>query len=384
MEKQLLPSKPWIYSKQSVTLNFHKKIYEQSQLTNEKTDSLSKSNIENISNDVFDFISGHLQEATLENVLLCSTGKREDIIASDKQQYQAITNLQKANSFGRINKFLETTNQKLVDGGLFIGVVETYENRRQNLFHILPKKYCYIFLFFDFILNRIIPKLTIFQKLYYLLRKGKDRVITRVEMLGRLYACGFEIIDEKQIDGQLHFVAKKIGVPSYDTNPTYGPLITLNRVGKNYKPIKVFKIRTMHPYSEYLQKYVYEKNSLEKGGKLRNDFRVSRVGKILRKYWIDEIPMVFNFLKGDMKLIGNRPLSNHYFNLYSKELQQKRTLFKPGLIPPIYADMPETLEEIMNSEMKYLKKYEKAPLLTDLQYLFKICKNILVRGHRSA
>lgn len=127
----------------------------------------------------------------------------------------------------------------------------------------------------------------------------------------------------------------------------------------------------------------FKKNNLKKGGKLKNDFRISNVGKLLRKYWIDELPMVLNFLKGDMKLIGGRPLSSHYFSLYTKELQEKRIKFKPGLIPPFYADMPETLEEIIASEMKYLTAYERNPILTDLNYLFKIIKNIVVKGKRS-
>ena len=73
----------------------------------------------------------------------------------------------------------------------------------------------------------------------------------------------------------------------------------------------------MHPYAEYLQKFVYEKFSLQEGGKFNNDFRVASWGKVFRKLWIDELPMIINFFKGDLKLVGVRPLSNHYLNLYS-------------------------------------------------------------------
>ena len=55
-----------------------------------------------------------------------------------------------------------------------------------------------------------------------------------------------------------------------------------------------------------------------------------------------------------MKLVGVRPLSQHYFSLYTKELQDKRILCKPGLVPPYYADMPKNLDEIIASEMRYL------------------------------
>ena len=94
--------------------------------------------------------------------------------------------------------------------------------------------------------------------------------------------------------------------------------------------------------------------------------------------------MVFNLLNGEMKLVGVRPLSRQYFNLYDKKLQVKRTKFKPGLLPPFYADMPGTLEEIQNSEMKYLVACEtQGVFITDLKYLIVILKNIFINKARS-
>ena len=140
----------------------------------------------------------------------------------------------------------------------------------------------------------------------------------------------------------------------------------------------------MHPYAEYLQAYIFDQNSLEEGGKFKNDFRVSTIGKIMRKFWLDELPMLVNWLQGDMKLVGVRPLSKHYYNLYKKELQQRRVEYKPGLVPPFYADMPKTLEEIMESETKYLDAYDKSPLFTDIRYFFRAFWNIIVKKARSA
>ena len=139
----------------------------------------------------------------------------------------------------------------------------------------------------------------------------------------------------------------------------------------------------MHPYAEYLQEYIYKKYNLDEGGKFKEDFRVSTLGKFLRKFWLDELPMLFNVLKGDLKIVGVRPLSKHYYSLYSPELQEKRITTKPGLIPPYYADMPKTLGEIQQSEMNYLNSYMKSPISTDFRYFFKAMKNILFRKARS-
>ena len=147
--------------------------------------------------------------------------------------------------------------------------------------------------------------------------------------------------------------------------------------------IKVYKLRTMHSYSEYLQKYVYDLNNLQDGGKIKNDFRITSIGKYLRKSFLDEVPMFINILKGELKLVGVRPISEHYLSLYDKELRLMRRMVKPGLVPPFYADMPSTLDEIIESEKKYIRAYIKNPLRTDIKYLTKAFVNIAFRKARS-
>ena len=139
----------------------------------------------------------------------------------------------------------------------------------------------------------------------------------------------------------------------------------------------------MHPYSEYLQAYVHFHHQLDEGGKFKDDFRTTMLGRIMRKLWLDELPMLYNMLKGDLKIVGVRPLSQHYFNLYDKNIQEKRILVKPGLIPPFYYDMPKTLEEIQASEERYIDAYLKKPFRTDVRYFFGALKNILFKGARS-
>jgi lipopolysaccharide/colanic/teichoic acid biosynthesis glycosyltransferase len=139
----------------------------------------------------------------------------------------------------------------------------------------------------------------------------------------------------------------------------------------------------MHPYSEYIQDYVYKLHDLQDGGKFKNDFRITSWGRICRKTFLDETPMLINFLKGEMKLVGIRPLSKQYFDLYEKEHQDRRIRYKPGLIPPFYADMPANLEAIQASELKYLDAFDKHPWTTDIKYFFKSFWNIGVNKARS-
>lgn len=295
-----------------------------------------------------------------------------------------IVKVERINDIRFLNKYFEEVNRKLKVGGLFKGNVETFSVRRMSLKTKFPSPLNTIYLFFDTILVRVLPKLRVTKNLYFSLTKGKGRVLSKAETYGRLYSCGFEIVEEDYRNNKIYFTVIKVKEPSYPKNPSYGFLISLERVGKNGKTIKVRKLRTMHPYSEFLQEYVFEKNHLKEGGKIKNDFRISPEGKIFRKFWLDELPMFYNFFKGEMKLVGVRPISKHYFSLYSKELQELRVKTKPGLIPPFYADMPVTLEEIMASEIKYLKAYNKRPFRTDVSYFFKAINNILFKRNWSS
>ncbi|HNY03901.1 MAG TPA: sugar transferase, partial [Bacteroidales bacterium] len=229
------------------------------------------------------------------------------------------------------------------------------------------------------------PKLMLTKKVYFLVSGGKKRAISRTEMLGRLYSCGFEVLEESEAGDLLYWKSRKIREPYFDNDPTYGVFIRLRRIGRNGREFNVYKLRTMHAYAEYLQGYVYERYKLDEGGKFRNDFRVTAMGKIFRKFWIDELPMIWNLIKGDMKLVGVRPLSRHYFSLYSEELREKRIRTKPGLIPPYYAQYPtpRTLEEVQQNEAAYLAAWEQHPFRTDVVTFFRAIRNIFFKKARS-
>lgn len=336
----------------------------------------------NVSEELILFIKKNINLDSNTN-FITATSTNFNINKLKKNTYSSILNFKKINDSRYINKFFESINSVLPKFGLYFGKVETYPNRRKAILDKYPTFINWFVYIFDTVFTRIFPKVPITKKIYFYFTKGKGRVISRAETYGRLYSCGFQIEDEKSINNSLYFIAKKIKDPIFDNDPTYGPLISLKRVGLNGKLINVYKLRTMHPFSEYLQEYIFNQNKLQEGGKIKNDFRITPEGRFFRKFWIDEIPMLFNILKGEMKIVGVRPLSEHFFNLYDKDLQEKRIKNKPGFIPPYYVDLPKTMPEIMESERKYLSLYEKNPIRTDIKYFFLAFKNVLFNGARS-
>lgn len=142
----------------------------------------------------------------------------------------------------------------------------------------------------------------------------------------------------------------------------------------------------MYSYSEYIQDYLYRHVGLQEGGKFKNDYRVNFWGKIFRKLWLDELPMVVNLLKGQLKLVGVRPLSRQYFSLYSPEMQQLRIKVKPGLIPPFYYNCktPNDIKEVQENERRYIEEYLEHPFRTDWKYFWGCFRTILIKRKRSA
>lgn len=293
-------------------------------------------------------------------------------------------NLEKVNNFRYINQVFMAINRTLQPGGICIGAFESLEQRKERIFGKFPYWFARIFYLIDFCYKRIMPKIPGLKKVYFLLSQGRKRVLSKTEVLGRLYYCGFEVINMEAIAGNYYFIAKKAGEPRQDHRPSYGPLFRQRRMGKGGKIIYIYKLRTMHPFAEYLHQYIFEKNKLGESGKIKGDFRITSWGRFFRKTWIDELPMLVNWLKRDIKLVGVRPLSEIFFKTYPQELQKERSLVRPGLIPPYYADMPSGIEEVWESERNYLSKYKKHPILTDVTYFFKAMKNILFHHAKSS
>lgn len=299
-------------------------------------------------------------------------------------RFDVIVNFMPLNQIRGVNKLFTTVNDKLPDNGIWICCYEPQSVTKRNILNRYPPVFGWLYYVAFFCYKRVLPKLFMTSRLYFDITEGKNRVLSKAEVMGRLCYCGFEIVDERKKGDLNYVVARRKFRPEITARRLYGILVKLNRVGNKGKMFKVYKFRTMHPYSEFLQAYIYERYSLQEGGKFNHDIRVTTLGRLMRKYWMDELPMLLNWFKGDMKLVGVRPISQHYFSLYSNELQEKRRRHKPGLLPPFYADMPKTLEEIEASEMRYLTMCEqKGTFVTDFVYFWKIVHTIVFKRARS-
>lgn len=334
------------------------------------------------SKDTFNYFENYIDLSSEKAlVVLQSNSIRLDKI----KNIDNIVSLQKINNVRYINKYLEKINSKLDKDGIFIGCLETFKARRNkmkiNKIPVLNNLYfC-----FEFLIKRILPKVSFTKKYYFDFTKGNDRLLSKAEGLGRLVSCGFRIMDYKSIDGLLYFVVKKIEEPIFDTNPSYGPLYKMPRLGKNGKMIGVYKFRTMHPYSEYLQDYVVNANGYADTGKPADDFRIPTWGKFMRKFWLDEIPQLYNVLKGDLKLVGVRPVSRRYFQDIPKEMQKLRLTQLPGCIPPYVAlNRDSNVMSVLQSEKEYLEEKIKNPYTTDARYFINAIYNIVIMHKRSA
>lgn len=350
-----------------------------------------RENNQNIIEDVHPLIKKFISKNTdfkSFNHLTISTSNIINFSSFKFENKTSILNLKKSNTFRYTNKFFEAINYSIDNGVKYIGCVETIELRKIRL----RKKYSYffwrIYSFFDFIFTRIFPKLYFFKKIYFFVTKGESKVLSKAETLGRLVSCGFKIIDFKIINLEyplMFFVVEKIGVPTLNVKSSYGPFFKMNRIGKNQKILGVYKLRTMHPFSEYLQDYVLEKNGNSANGKILNDFRLTYWSKFIRKYWLDEAPQIINVIKGEMNLFGPRPVSETRFKQFPADFQALRSKYKPGCIPAYLAfNYSSDAEALIKAEFKYLKMLEKYGVFVNLLLIVAAIYNIIFKFRRSA
>ena len=285
------------------------------------------------------------------------------------------------NQLHLINQVCQECNRRLPVGGVLHGFFEDLPERNRRITGGKKKVAARTILTIDFIFRRVIPKLSLFRPVFKKIHLIKNRPLSKCEMFGRLVYCGFEVEKSWQNGQYLHFQARKMDEPMNGSNP-YGVVIKLPRVGQEGKTIHIYKLRTMHPYAQYLHHYMISNNGFDNNGKTANDYRISDWGRMLRYFFVDEVPQLFNLFKGDLRLFGVRPVGAAKYEKYPDDLKQERVKFKPGLVPPFYADMPESLEGLFESERCYLERRKQRPFRTDVEYFSKAVFNIIFRRAR--
>ena len=334
---------------------------------------------------IFDFIENTLPLSKIHKnkslVLDTSTYFNFENIEYNSQHF--FMNLHRINDYRRLNKYFIQINDNLDFGGFFVGWGQTIAERYHYYFETYPRLLAILLHTNDFIKHRIFPKLPVVKTLYFAITKGKNRAISKAEILGRLAFCGFKILAIKEMNYKLYFITQKIKLPNLDEHPSYGPLMKMNRYGKDGKLFRVYKFRSMHPYSEYLQQYLVENHGYAENGKIANDFRVTSWAKAFRKLWLDELPQLINVFKGEMNLVGVRPLSKRFLDEYPDNLKKERFKYKPGCIPPYVALRMQSVEEYMESERIYLEAKKKHPIWTDVRFFFWAVFNILTKRIQS-
>ena len=283
----------------------------------------------------------------------------------------------------KINSYLSRVNKLLKKGDYYSGKVELqthFINKIKNKNYLL-NKLTYLFSMINY---RIIPKLPIYSYLPNFI-KSDYKILSKAEILGRLVFNGFEIIDYESNNNFFFYLIKKKNEPIKDVSPSYSFIYSMPRVGLNKKVIKVHKFRTMHPYSEFLQEFVFSKYGYKKIGKLNNDFRVTSYGYYFRKYWIDELPQLINFFKGEMNLVGPRPVSEFYFNQLPDDIKKNRVKYKPGCIPPsICFNLNKELKDIHDAERQYFLFMKKKYFFKNMFLTITAIYNIFFKGNRSS
>ncbi len=150
------------------------------------------------------------------------------------------------------------------------------------------------------------------------------------------------------------------------------------RAGRDGKPFTMLKFRTMVADAEERLGELVDLAKLDQPAfKIPDDPRVTRIGRLLRRFSIDELPQLINVLRGDMSLVGPRPEEESVVALYD-ERQRGRLAIKPGLTGPmqVYGRSDLTFEERLAMERDYL---DNLSLLTDLAILMRTPRAI-IRG----
>lgn len=160
-----------------------------------------------------------------------------------------------------------------------------------------------------------------------------------------------------------------------------GPvLFCQTRVGQNGRHFKIYKFRSMFVDAEARKQELMEKNEIEGGVmfKMKDDPRITRVGKFIRKMSIDELPQFFNVLGGSMSLVGTRPPTVDEVEKYERK-QWRRISIKPGITGMWQVNGRSevtTFEEIVQMDTEYIDTWD---LLLDIKIMMKTVAVLIKR-----
>jgi lipopolysaccharide/colanic/teichoic acid biosynthesis glycosyltransferase len=147
---------------------------------------------------------------------------------------------------------------------------------------------------------------------------------------------------------------------------------TQERIGYLNSKFKIWKFATML------------KNSLNLGTgsiTLNDDFRVTKIGKFLRKSKINELPQLFNILIGDISIVGPRPILESDWNLYSEEIKNMVYNVKPGLTgigSIVFRDEESIMSSVKNEDLHLYYERVVAPYKGDLEKWYQLNRSFIV------
>ncbi len=163
------------------------------------------------------------------------------------------------------------------------------------------------------------------------------------------------------------FVVISICIVAEDGFPVF---FVQKRTGKNGRVFNMYKFRSMCKNAPELHASLLEKNEMDGPAfKMKHDPRITRVGRFIRKTSMDELPQLINIIKGDMSIVGPRPLPT-YETAQCSEYQNQRLLVKPGLTCYWQCSGRNNIpfEEWMEMDLKYI---EDMSIWTDIKIIAK-------------
>ena len=160
-------------------------------------------------------------------------------------------------------------------------------------------------------------------------------------------------------------------------SPGASPVFSQLRVGRNGKLFRLYKFRSMCPNAESKLNDLLQDNEMDGPVfKMKDDPRITRVGHFIRKTSIDELPQLFNILKGDMSLVGTRPPTEEEFAGYEAR-HRARLGIKPGLTGMWQVSGRSNItdfEEVVQLDTYYITNWS---LALDIKILFKTIQVVI-------